>query len=192
MIRAYEHAGRLAQACSHRIAVAALARTPPTAGAALRCLRATGRDRDAALVLRGLPTDAARTAAEKAAFTAPLPPRLAGDLVVGARWDGDADLDVALITPEGTRVSWMGGRADVAVADATSREREQLAVRALKRGNYLLEVTRDGAAVGPVRGTLDVTVLGTRRAIPFELLGARATVGRVSVRLESRLERVRW
>jgi len=193
MIRAYEQAGRLAQACSHRIAVASIERTDPkAAGAAVRCLRAVGHDRDAELILRGLATDADRTAAEKAAFVAPVPARIAGDLVVGARWDGGADLDVSLITPEGARVSWMGGRRDVSVADATSSEREQLAIRALKRGNYLLEITRNGAATGPVRGSLDVSVLGAKRTIPFELVGTRATVGRVSVRLESRLERVRW
>ena len=40
----------------------------------------------------------------------------------------------------------------------------------------------------PVRGTLDITALGARRAIPFELTGARAVVGRVSMRLEERFE----
>jgi len=40
----------------------------------------------------------------------------------------------------------------------------------------------------PVRGTLDITALGAHRAIPFELTGARAVIGRVSVRLEERFE----
>jgi hypothetical protein len=40
----------------------------------------------------------------------------------------------------------------------------------------------------PIHGTLDITALGARRAIPFELTGARAMVGRVSVRLEERFE----
>lgn len=40
----------------------------------------------------------------------------------------------------------------------------------------------------PVRGTLDITALGAHCAIPFELPGARAVVGRVPVRLEQRFE----
>ena len=84
----------------------------------------------------------------------------------------------------------MGGRSDVTVADSTSTDREQLAIRSLKRGNYLVEVTRNGNAQGPVRGSLDLTVLGAKKTIPFELLGSRTTVGRVSINLEQRLERI--
>ncbi|MBA3394897.1 MAG: FecR domain-containing protein [Deltaproteobacteria bacterium] len=191
MVRAYENAGRLAQACSHRIAIASIQLADvKAAGTAARCLRGIGRDRDAELVLRGLPSDADRTAAEKAATVAAIPARTGGDLVVGARWDTGADLDVSLIAPDGSRVSWMGGRKDVVVTDATSSEREQIAVRSLKRGNYLLEVTRNGNATGAVRGSLDISVLGTKRTLPFELLDGRAIVGRVAITMDSRLERV--
>ncbi len=191
MVRAYEVSGRLAQACGHRIALAALQPTEvAVSGAAIRCLRTLGRDRDADLIVRALPDDAARAAAEKAAMITPAATRIGGDLVIDARWAGGADLDLSLVTPEGTRVSWMGGRPDVMVADTTSGERERLAVRSLKRGNYLVEVTRGSLSIGPIRGTIDITVLGTKTSLPFELLGSRAVVGRIAVSLREQLEMV--
>ena len=192
MIRAYENAGRLVQACSHRIAIAAIQHTDAkAASAAMRCLRSVGRDKDAELVLRGLATDADRTTAEKAALAAAAPARSGGDLVVTARWTGAADLDVAVIAPDGSRISWMGGRSDVTVTDSTATDREQLALRTLRRGNYLVEITRNGTPVtGPVRGSIDLSVLGTKKTIPFEVIGARATVGRINVALEQRLDRI--
>ncbi|HMG52978.1 MAG TPA: hypothetical protein VK601_05845, partial [Kofleriaceae bacterium] len=203
MARSYEQVGRLAQACGHRIALAALQPAAPAASAgALRCLRALGRPGDAELILRALPDDAARAQVEKAALIAPAAPAVAGDLVVRARWDGGADLDLTLVTPDGTRVSWMGGRSDAAAADVTAGDRESLAVKALRRGNYLVEISRAtapaAAALGPfgltaaplaaIRGTLEIAALGARRAIPFELTGARTVVGRVAIRLEQRFE----
>jgi tetratricopeptide (TPR) repeat protein len=206
MVRAYEQVGRLAQACAHRIAIAALTPGAPSASAgALRCLRALGRDRDAELILRALPDDATRSTVEKAALVAPIATAPTGDLVVKARWGGNADLDLTLVTPEGARVSWMGGRTDVVTSDVTSTDREQLALKVLRRGNYLVEISRTAtsAAVAsagfagsrdpaggalPVRGTLEIAALGAHRAIPFELTGARAVVGRVSVQLEEHFE----
>jgi hypothetical protein len=110
--------------------------------------------------------------------------------VVNAKWDAGADLDVSLVAPDGTRVSWMGGRNDVIVADTTASDREELAVRTLRRGNYLIEVTRGDTGRGTVRGSLDVTVLGVRKTLPFELTGPRTVVGRVAVTLESHLEAI--
>ena len=191
MIRAYEMAGRLQQACSHRISLATLSpKDMAIAGATMRCLRSVGRERDARLLVRALPDDATRAAAEKAAAVPAVAPRITGDLVVSARWQGNVDLDLSIVTPDGKRVSWMGGRTDVVVADASSNEKEQLSLKSLKRGNYLVEVTRGGAPNGPVRGTLDITVLGTKRSLPFELVGSRAVVGRLAIALEERLEQV--
>lgn len=195
MVRTYEHAGRLAQACGHRIALAALQpiRAAASAGA-VRCLRALGRAPDAELILHAVP-DEVRAAVEKAVLVAPAARPLTGELVVDARWAPGEDLDITLVTPDGERVSWMGGRGEIRAGDATSRERERLAVRTLRRGNYLVEISRAGAsptwgthAGGPVRGTLDVAALGARRSIPFELTGTRAVVGRIAVRLEQRFE----
>jgi len=192
MVTAYEHVGRTSQACSHRIALASIEGKDAKAGAAaVRCLRTLDREADAQLVIAGLADDATRAAMEKSLTTAEPAVKAGGDLVVDAHWDGGtADLDVSLVTPDGTRVSWMGGRSDVRVVDATSTSKEQLAIRSLKRGHYLLEVARGVPSTTTVRGTLDVVVLGSRKSIPFELTGARKTVARVSVNLEERVESI--
>jgi tetratricopeptide (TPR) repeat protein len=188
MVNAYEHTGRLAQACGHRIALATLQRSVTAAAGAARCLRMIGRTNDATLVMSELADDIQRGAAERLATVAPIEPKLAGDLVVHATWDAAADLDLTLVAPDGTRVSWQGGRSDVMVADATAHDREELAVKTLRRGNYLLEITRGDVARSPVRGTLDVTVLGVKKSLPFELTGTHAVVGHVNVSLTSHLE----
>ncbi|CAN5796909.1 hypothetical protein BH11MYX2_BH11MYX2_05270 [soil metagenome] len=185
MIGAYEAAGRLSQACSHRIAVATIQPKDMTAaGAAMRCLRAVGRDADAELIRKALPDDKARSSAEKAATVAGLDRKPSGDLVMNASWQGNVDLDISLVTPSGERVSWMGGRADAVAKDASSNDREALALRSLKKGNYLLEITRGTASTGVIRGTVDVVALGQHRTLPFELSGPRSTVGRIAVNLQ--------
>ena len=191
MVRAYEAAGRMAQACSHRIALVALSpKDAAVAGASMRCLRSIGRDDDAQIVAKDLSDDKMRAAAEKAATIPVVAPKLGGDLVVNARWQATADLDISIVTPAGERVSWMGGRADVLVGDAASSDKEQLALKSIKRGNYLIEISRGGASTGPIRGSIDVTVLGTKKSLPFELLGSRAVVGRLAISLEEHLEEV--
>lgn len=193
MVTAYEHVGRMSQACSHRIALASiLPKDAKAAAATVRCLRTLNRDTDAQIVMKGLADDATRTATDKALLDAAPAPKAGGDLVVDARWDGggSADLDVSLVTPDGTRVSWMGGRTDVRVADATSTAKEQLTLKSLKRGHYLLEVARGVPSTNLVRGTLDIVVLGSKKSIPFELSGPRKTVARVSVNLEERVETI--
>ncbi|MGE3547872.1 MAG: hypothetical protein AB7L28_28360, partial [Kofleriaceae bacterium] len=176
---------------SHRIAHAAQSPTDASrAGHAIRCLRATGSAGVAELVSRALIDDAARAAAEKAAMVPTLAPKLSGDLVVKAHWTGGRDLDISVVTPDGARVSWMGGRTDATAADASSREREQLSIRSLRRGNYLIEVTRGDASSGPVRGTLEISALGTKRSLPFELLGSRAVVGKLQITLQEAFESV--
>ena len=87
-------------------------------------------------------------------------------------------------------MSWQGGRSDVAVNDATALDREELAVKTLRRGSYLLEITRGDAARSAVRGTLDVTVLGVKKSLPFELTGTHVTVGRIDISLVSHLEAI--
>ncbi|MGE0397707.1 MAG: AgmX/PglI C-terminal domain-containing protein [Kofleriaceae bacterium] len=191
MVKAYETAGRLSHACSHRIAISAInPRDMNLAGAAMRCLRSVGRTNDAEIVRMGLVDDAQRAAAEKAATVAPVESKLGGDLVVNAKWQGNVDLDLSLITPSGERVSWMGGRTDAAVGDASSNEKETLALKRLKRGQYLIEISRGANSSGPITGTVDISVLGTRRSMPFQLLGSHVTVTRLVVNLEERMEQV--
>jgi tetratricopeptide (TPR) repeat protein len=190
MVQAYEQIGRAPQACSHRIALAAIApKDAKLAGAAIHCLRALGRHGDAELVARALPDDAARDAAEKVASVDEPAPKVAGDLVVAGHWTG-ADLDISLVTPDGTRVSWMGGKSDAIVTDANSSDREQLAVKSLKKGNYLIEVSRGEPSTGTIHGTLDITALGSKRSLPFDLAGDRTVVARVSISLEERVEQI--
>jgi tetratricopeptide (TPR) repeat protein len=189
---AYARIGRAPEACSHRIALSTIAPTDARAGAAaVRCLRALGRDRDAALIVRGLADDATRAAADQALAAAPAAIGKR-DVVIAARWDGGDDLDLSLVTPDGTRVSWMGGRPDLEVDDATSTAQEELALAAIKRGNYLVEIGRGGPGRATVHGTIDVTVLGAKQAFRFELAPAqpRVTVARLAVSLEERLESI--
>jgi tetratricopeptide (TPR) repeat protein len=191
MVKAYETAGRLSQSCSHRIALTAITpRDMNLAGAAIRCLRSVGRSADAEIVRKGLVDDTQRSAAEKAATVAPVERKLAGDLVVNAKWQGNVDLDLSLITPAGERVSWMGGRTDAAVGDASSNEKEVFALKSIKKGQYLIEISRGANSSGPVSGTVDINVLGTKRSMPFQLNGSHATVSRLVINLEERLEQV--
>jgi tetratricopeptide (TPR) repeat protein len=191
MVLAYEQIGRNGLACNHRIALAAIApKDAKAAGAALRCLRALGRTGDAELVLRALPDDAARSQAEVAAAADMPAPKLTGDLVVDAHWDHGTDLDVSLITPEGARVSWMGGKTDAIATDTASSEREKLVVKSLKKGNYLVEISRITSGTSTVRGTLDIEVLGQKKSLPFELTGSHATVGRISVALQESVQQI--
>ena len=191
MVKAYETAGRLAQSCSHRIALSSIApKDMNLAGAAIRCLRSVGRTGDAEIVRKGLVDDPQRSAAEKAATVAGVERKVAGDLVVTAKWQGNVDLDVSLVTPSGERVSWMGGRTDAVVGDASSNEKESLALRNIKRGQYLIEITRGANSSGPITGTVDISVLGTKRSMPFQLLGSHVTVTRLAINLEERMEQI--
>jgi hypothetical protein len=137
-----------------------------------------------------LADDTQRGAAERLATVAAAEPKLAGDLLINATWDRGADLDLTRVAPDGTRVSWQGGRSDVIVNDATATDREELAIKTLRRGKYLVEITRGDAARSPVRGTLDITVLGVKKALPFELVGTHGVVGHIDVSLVSHLEEV--
>jgi hypothetical protein len=156
----------------------------------MRCLRSVGRDRDAELITRSLASDAARAAAEKAATVAVPAPRIAGDLVVRGAWSGSDDLDISVVAPDGSRVSWMGGRTAVTAADAGSTDKEALAIKSLRRGNYLIEVTRGAPSTATVRGTLEITALGQKRSMPFELVGSHLVVARLAVTLKEAWESV--
>ena len=188
---AYGEAGRLRQSCGHRIALASLAPDAGRAAAAVRCSRALAQAGDAERVLRALPDAKTRVAAERLATTdAPAKP-ITGDLVIRGTWSTGADLDLSIVSGLGRRISWHGGRTDLAVDGAVSTTGETLAVKKLKKGSYRVEVVRPaGAPAGILRGTVEIVVLGQRRTLPFELTGDRTTVGDVKVRLESSL--VRW
>jgi Flp pilus assembly protein TadD len=186
---AYDRLGAADRACAHRVALADILATDPAVGAAVRCERALGRDDDAALLLRALSTDAARERAEKAAQV-PAPVReVRGPIVLDASWTGPADVDLTLVTPQGTRLSWMGGRATVVADGAGDVGRERLGLTRAPAGSYVIEVSRARPGDGtPVSGQIRVQALGTRRTLSFTLAGDHAVVGRVDVKRMSRLE----
>ena len=63
-------------------------------------------------------------------------------MLLEASWTGSADGDLTLVTPQGTRISWMGGRTTVVGDDATRLGRERLGLRRATPGTYYVEVTR--------------------------------------------------
>src|SRR5262249_37169244 len=119
-----------------------------------------------------------------------------GDFVLSVNWDGsaDADLDVALVTPDGARASWATSRAagavrGVRVSDPKWRARETLAVSANGTGPFVVEIVRANGATTPVTGTLSVRAFGATQNVPFTLGSGvtRQPVARIDVRVESEL-----
>ena len=66
--------------------------------------------------------------------------------MIDASWSGGDDVDVALIAPDGSRLSWMGGRTTLVGRDARAAGHEQLGLRTASVGQYLVEVSRTGIA----------------------------------------------
>jgi hypothetical protein len=189
LARALERGGLGERACAHRVTLAELLPADVDAiGRAVRCLRGVGRDAAAERQLAAVGTAETRERARLRAVQPDPDERRRGNLVLEAGWDAPVDVDVAIIAPDGSRVSWLGGRVDVFGASATAIGREHLGLGRLRRGTYLVEVTRpDASDRTPVRGTIEVVAHGARRTLPFELLGERATVGRIKVESRSRL-----
>jgi hypothetical protein len=155
---------------------------------AVRCARDTGEGALAGDLL-ALAETKVRTLAEKLlAERAPDTGELVGDLRVEATWDGNADLDIALLDAEGHRISWLGAptRALISARDVQSSGREALALRGAAPGEYVLQIVRASGAT-PARGQLTVFIAGTRRTLPFVLDGTRANVGIARISMESRL-----
>jgi hypothetical protein len=113
---------------------------------------------------------------------------LSGDLRVEAAWSGDADIDIAFITPEGQRVSWLGAptRQVITARGATSRNSESLAMRNAPAGSYVIELVRV-AGSGTARGELALTVADLRRSVPFTLRDERLVAGVASIRVTPKL-----
>jgi len=173
-------------ACAHRESVAELSPTDPVAvGAAVRCERALGRGDGARRLLARVTDPLVRARAEEEAARIVRAPGATGDLVVEARWEGGADLDLAVVGPKGVRSAWLGVRRGVEALDATSTDHERLALRRLPVGGFTVEIARSippASGSGILRGQLEIRALGQRRVVPFVLDTARATVARVDVR----------
>lgn len=181
---AFERAGMPERACAHRIALAEERSEDPEAlGAAIRCERDLGRATAASRLLDRAPNESVRRLADTAASKKPAKGEPArGELTLDAHWSPAVDLDLTLVTPQGTRLSWMGGRVSVIGGYVNQIGREQLGLRKVSAGSYLVEISRSRPADGaPVRGQVHIEVLKQRKTLPFNLTESRATIGRLVV-----------
>jgi tetratricopeptide (TPR) repeat protein len=189
---AFDRAGQQDRSCAHRVALAEIdTASADKVGAALRCERALGRSAMADVLLRSVREVSVRTRAERVAGTPAEPPRARGELFLDASWSGGDDLDLTLIAPDGSRISWMGGRTNVVGSLPFGAGSETLGLRSATVGNYQIEVSRTNATDRrPITGEIRVRVLDETQTIRFTLRGERETVGRAVVRREERMEAV--
>jgi ferric-dicitrate binding protein FerR (iron transport regulator) len=186
----HERAGEAERACAYRVAIAELRPNEATAQArAVRCERALGRELAAARLVTAISDTALRARVEGEAATGitAIEGEVRGELTVTATWEGDEDLDLAVIDPRGVRLSWQGGRAGITARHATSTRGEALAVSRLATGEHLLEVARAAPSNRPVQGRVTVRALGQDRTFAFVITGERARVGRVTLLREVQL-----
>ncbi|MBK8588522.1 MAG: FecR domain-containing protein [Sandaracinaceae bacterium] len=180
---AYERAGKTEQACSHRVALAEVESDDAThVASAARCRRALGDATGAEGLLSGMDTPRNQETARSAVDSPASPEAVRGDLMLDATWSGSDDVDLTLVTPQGTRLSWMGGRTSVVGDDAARTGRERLGLRRAAVGSYYIEVSRvQRADQQPVRGEIRVRTPSETRSIPFTLTDERVVVGRVDI-----------
>ncbi len=192
---AHERAGK-SEACAFRIAAAELRPADPDSVArAVLCERSRGRGAAAERWLAGLKDDATRTlvaaAAAKVDATATKPDTVNGDFVVTATWDGgaDADLDVSILDPNGTRAAWASRAKGVRVDGATSKTRESLSLSSGGTGPFVVELVRASGGTGTVSGSLAIRALGVTQNVPFTIPSgtSRVQLARVDVRMDSNL-----
>src|SRR5690606_35756045 len=119
--------------------------------AAMRCERSLGRPEAAARILASIRDASVRTRAERESNDAgivglrhgvrrgPSATTFRGDFTIEAEWEGGGDLDVSIITPQGTRLSWMGGRTTVVGDAARSSDGERIGLRYTAPGRYIVE-----------------------------------------------------
>jgi tetratricopeptide (TPR) repeat protein len=190
LARLHRWAGRPELGCRHSLAIAQIRPNDAKLIAeAVRCARDVGRP-DVASDIMAAADDATRRAADGLIAQPQVDPAaLIGDLQVQATWSGGDDLDLALLPPDGYRVSWLGAptRAIITARDVTSTGREGLALNGAAPGDYLVEITRPAGHRGVIRGSLDVNAAGERRTVPFVLDGSSARVALVRITTKSRL-----
>ncbi len=190
LARLYRWSGRADLGCRHAIAIAELRATDPKLLAdALRCARGGNASRWASDALSLVDEKTARLAETLAAAPAPDDSRLLGDLRLEATWSEDADLDLALLHPDGHRVSWLGAPTHevISARDVLDHGREGLALNGAKPGEYTVEIVRSAGGSGAVHGELMVFAAGETRRIPFTLEGQRMTVALAEIKLVPRL-----
>jgi hypothetical protein len=190
LARLYRWSGRAELGCRHAMAIAELRSTDAKLLAdALRCARSESAARWATDALSLVDEKTARQASSLAAAPATDDTRLLGDLRVEATWSDGADLDLAILHPDGQRVSWLGAptRELINARDVLDRGREGLSLNGAKPGVYAIEIVRSGGSSGTVRGELLLFAAGDTRRIPFTLDGQRLTVALVEIKMVPRL-----
>lgn len=190
LANAYDRAGKAERACAHRVALAEIRRSDAEViAAAVQCERALGRSAAAERLLTMVREADTRAEVETIAGRPSSPERVRGDLLLDATWTGSSDVDLTLVTPQGTRLSWLGGRTNVVGDNAGRVGRERLGLRRAARGTYYIEVSRvDPEDASPVRGEIRVRALDGRRTLRFDLTGTRQMVGQVQVVRRWRME----
>jgi Mg-chelatase subunit ChlD len=185
LARLHRWAGQPELACRYSIAIAEFRSSDAgLLSEAVRCTRALG---DGALAdeLLANSDPKIRTAAETLLKTAAANDReLRGDLRLEATWSGGMDLDLALVHPDGHRVSWLGAptRSVITARDVASTNSEGLALNNAQAGEYVIEVVRTSGS-GRAVGEVVVTAAGTTRRVPFTFNGTRASVAVASIKV---------
>ncbi len=190
LARLHRWAGAPARGCRHALAVAQLMlRDAKLVHEAVRCSRDIGQGSWASDLLDAVTPDVREQVLKLDA--APRPSEeLSGDFRVRADWDGaEHDLDLVIIHPEGYRISWLGAptQSVITAANVVNVRVEDLALRGAAPGEYAVEVVRSSPTSGSVRGTVELTVAGQTRTIPFVLDDERVRVATAEVRMQSRL-----
>ncbi len=192
LARLHRWAGSPALGCRHAIAIAQLRQKDAKLLAeAVFCGRKTGEGRLAEGMLNAASSKTRKRAETLLKRMKDGADKLRGELRLTATWQGSGqDLDIALIHPDGHRVSWLGAptKAIITAEDVTSTSREGLSLLGSKAGEYLIEVVRV-KGTGPVSGSMVVRAGGTTRTIPFSMQGQRLALGTVRMRWQSRLVR---
>ncbi len=107
-----------------------------------------------------------------------------------ATWDGDAQLDLVVVTPEGRVISFAGGARRVHALGAQSTINEQLAASMEKRGRYqIYAVPRSGrkSPAGSFKGQVKIASYNAARTLPFTVGSAPVRVADVVVSSAFRL-----
>ncbi len=151
---------------------------------------------DSARFLAGL-SAGVRAQAERKLKEEAKPTLRRDSLTLEATWEGDAQLDLVVITPEGRVVSFAGGARRVDVQSAQSRVTEQLSSSMERRGRYQIFVVprRPGAgskkAAGPstdqATGQVKITSYNALRTLRFTAGTAPVRVADVVVSSKFRL-----
>lgn len=190
LAHAFARADMPVHACAHHVTRAENdPRDAEKVASAVRCERSLGRVEPAERLLALVPSNDVREIASRRAQGPEPRSNLRGELMLDATWSGTSDLDLSIVTPQGTRLSWMGGRVQVVGEQGRSGGRERLGLQRISVGSYRLEIARtDPHDRRPISGRVDVQILGRRQTLPFVLDGARAELGRIDVQKRTRLE----